>query len=55
VIEKILYQYELFGHTRFLAQMSIGALPHHQAMRSVKLFATRVAPGVRKHIAGYIS
>ncbi|MGH2648177.1 MAG: LLM class flavin-dependent oxidoreductase, partial [Ginsengibacter sp.] len=25
VIDKILYEYELFGHTRFLAQMSIGA------------------------------
>ena len=35
VIDKILYEYELFGHTRFLAQMSIGALPHHQAMRSI--------------------
>jgi probable LLM family oxidoreductase len=50
VIEKILYEYEVFAHTRFLAQMSIGALPHKQAMRSVELLATKVMPGVRKHL-----
>lgn len=49
VVDKILYEYELFGHTRFLAQMSIGALPHKQAMRSIELLGTRVAPEVRKH------
>ena len=35
VIDKILYEHELFGHTRFLAQMSIGTLPHAQAMRAI--------------------
>jgi alkanesulfonate monooxygenase SsuD/methylene tetrahydromethanopterin reductase-like flavin-dependent oxidoreductase (luciferase family) len=50
VIDKILYEHELFGHTRFLAQMSIGALPHKQAMRSIELFGTRVAPEVRKSL-----
>lgn len=47
VIEKIHYEHELFGHTRFLAQMSIGALPHHLAMKSIELLATKVAPAVR--------
>lgn len=51
VIDKILYEHELFGHTRYLAQMSIGALPHKQAMRSLELFGTKVAPEVRKHLA----
>lgn len=50
VTEKILYEYELFGHTRFLAQMSIGALPHHLAMKSIELFGTKVAPEVKKYI-----
>jgi probable LLM family oxidoreductase len=50
VVDKILYEYELFGHTRFLAQMSIGALPHAQAMRSIELLGTKVAPEVKKHI-----
>lgn len=50
VIEKILYHHELFGHTRFLAQMSVGTLPHQQAMRSLELLGTRVAPAVKKYI-----
>jgi probable LLM family oxidoreductase len=50
VIDKILFEHELFGHTRFLAQMTIGALPHAQAMRSIELLGTTVAPAVRKHL-----
>ncbi len=50
VIEKILYEFELFGHTRFLAQISLGAMPHKQAMHAIELLGTRVAPEVRKHI-----
>jgi probable LLM family oxidoreductase len=50
VIDKILYEYELFHHTRFLAQMSVGTLPHHQMMCSIELFGNKVAPEVRKHI-----
>jgi probable LLM family oxidoreductase len=49
VVDKILYEYELFGHTRFLAQMTIGALPHKLAMKSIELLGTKVAPEVRKH------
>lgn len=48
VIDKILYEYELFGNTRFLAQMSVGTLPHAKLMRSIELFGTVVAPAVRK-------
>lgn len=50
VIDKILYEYELFNHTRFLAQMSVGTLPHDKLMRSIELFGTVVAPTVRKAI-----
>jgi len=51
VIDKILYEYELFHHTRFLAQMSVGLVPHKQVMRSIELFGTVVAPEVRKVLA----
>jgi probable LLM family oxidoreductase len=51
VTEKILFQHELFGHQRFLAQMSVGSLPHQQALRSIELFGTEVAPAVRAEIA----
>lgn len=52
VIDKILYEYELFHNTRFLAQMSVGSIPHKQMMRSIELFGTQVAPVVRKELAG---
>jgi alkanesulfonate monooxygenase SsuD/methylene tetrahydromethanopterin reductase-like flavin-dependent oxidoreductase (luciferase family) len=48
VIDKILYEQELFGNTRFLAQMSVGNMPHSKILRSIELFASRVAPAIRK-------
>jgi probable LLM family oxidoreductase len=50
VVEKILFQHEIFGHQRFLAQMSVGHLPHAKAMRSIELLGTEVAPVVRREI-----
>lgn len=50
VIEKILHQHEIFGHDRFLLQMSVGSIPHEKLMRSIELFATKVAPAVRKEL-----
>jgi probable LLM family oxidoreductase len=51
VIDKILYQHEIFGHDRFLLQMSVGTIPHKKLLRSIELFATEVAPVIRKEIA----
>lgn len=51
VTEKILFQHELFGHQRFLMQMSVGTLPHAQIMRSIELYGTQVAPAVRAEVA----
>jgi probable LLM family oxidoreductase len=50
VVEKILLEHELFGHQRFLAQMTVGSMPHDRTMRSIELFGTHVAPAVRKAI-----
>lgn len=50
IIEKILYQYELFGHTRFMMQLDIGGLPYEKVAESIELLATKVAPVVRKEI-----
>ena len=52
IVEKILFQHEIFGHDRFLMQMSVGTLPHASIMRSIELFATEVAPVVRRELAG---
>ncbi len=47
VIEKILFQHEIFHHERFLMQMTVGSIPHAKIMRSIELFGTVVAPAVR--------
>jgi probable LLM family oxidoreductase len=51
VIEKILFQHEIFGHDRFLAQISVGTLPHAKVMRAIELLGTEVAPVVRAEVA----
>ena len=49
IVDKILFQHEVFGHDRFLLQ-STGVIPHAQMMRSIELFGTEVAPAVRKAV-----
>ena len=39
---------KLFGHDRFLLQMSVGTLPHDALMHAIKLYGTVVAPAVRE-------
>jgi probable LLM family oxidoreductase len=51
VVEKILFQHELFGHDRFLIQFSVGTMPHERIMRSIELFGSEVAPAVRRALA----
>jgi len=48
VIEKIVYEHSLFGNIRFLAQASVGHVPHAMIMKSIELFGTKVVPGVKK-------
>lgn len=51
VIDKILYEYELFRHQRFLAHFSVGTMPHDKIMHAIELLGTKVAPEVRRHTA----
>ncbi|MGX6446327.1 LLM class flavin-dependent oxidoreductase [Neobacillus sp. K501] len=53
VVEKILQQYELFGHQRFLAQLDIGGQPFKNVAKGIELLATKVAPIVKKHVDMY--
>lgn len=48
IIEKILYQYELFDHQRFVIQLDHGNMRHKKVMEMIELFATEVAPAIRK-------
>ena len=51
VAEKILFQHGVFGHDRFLMQMSLGGVGHADVLRSIELFGTQVAPLVREELA----
>jgi probable LLM family oxidoreductase len=51
LVQKILYQHELFAHDRFLLQLTVGSLPHDRTMRAIELFGTEVAPAVRAELA----
>jgi alkanesulfonate monooxygenase SsuD/methylene tetrahydromethanopterin reductase-like flavin-dependent oxidoreductase (luciferase family) len=50
VVEKILFQHEIFEHDRFLVQFSLGTLPHDKMMRSIELLGSQVAPTVRAEL-----
>jgi len=51
VTEKILFQHEIFGHDRFLLQLSVGTMPHREMLRAIELYGTEVAPAVRAALA----
>jgi probable LLM family oxidoreductase len=51
VVEKILFQHEIFGHDRCLLQFSVGTMPHDKIMHSIELYGTEVAPAVRRELA----
>ena len=48
IIDKLMYERELFGHDRFLAQIDIGGLPFAKVARSIELLATKVLPAIRQ-------
>ena len=47
IIDKILWEHEILGHDRFLAQVGLGGLPFRDAARSIELLASDVLPVVR--------
>ena len=47
VADKILYVKEIFGLTRFIGHMDVGAPNHDVMMKSIELFGKNVAPIVR--------
>jgi probable LLM family oxidoreductase len=55
VIDKVLRHYELFRHDRFLAQLTVGSMPHRSVMRAIELLGTRVAPAVRRAVADSVA
>jgi probable LLM family oxidoreductase len=51
LVEKILFQHDIFRHDRFLLQITVGSMPHAKVMRAIELFGTEVAPPVREEVA----
>jgi probable LLM family oxidoreductase len=51
VAEKLVAEHAMFGHQRYIAQMSVGAVAHADVLRSMELLGTEVAPLVRAEIA----
>jgi probable LLM family oxidoreductase len=55
VVDKILFQHEIFRNERFLAQLTVGSMPHAQTMHAIELLGTQVAPAVRRALASSAS
>jgi alkanesulfonate monooxygenase SsuD/methylene tetrahydromethanopterin reductase-like flavin-dependent oxidoreductase (luciferase family) len=48
IIDKLIYERELFAHDRFLGQVDIGGLPYAKVAKSIELLATQVLPVMRR-------
>lgn len=51
IIEKLHYQYELYGQQRFLAQIDFGGVPMDKIQQNIELIATEIMPAVKKFTA----
>lgn len=51
IIDKILWEHEILGHDRFLAQIGLGGLPFADTARSIELLATEILPVIRRETA----
>ncbi|MEC0091947.1 LLM class flavin-dependent oxidoreductase [Paenibacillus macquariensis] len=51
MIEKMLYQYELYGQQRFMAQIDFGGVPFDKIAKNIELIATEIMPAIKKHTA----
>lgn len=49
IIEKILYQHELFNHQRYLAQIDFGGMPFNKVMKNIELIGTEILPAIKKY------
>jgi len=51
IIEKILYQHELFSHQRYIAQMDFGGVPFELLAKNIELIGTEILPAIKKYTA----
>lgn len=51
IIEKLLYQHELFGMQRFFAQIDFGGVPFDKLMKNIEIIGNDIIPAIKKHTA----
>lgn len=51
IIEKILYQHEMFGHQRYIAQLDFGGVPFDKIRKNIEIIGTEILPAIRKYTA----
>ena len=47
MIDKIMQEYELLHHDRFLAQVDVGRLPFREVAKAIERFGEKVAPVIK--------
>jgi probable LLM family oxidoreductase len=52
IVEKALWEHELFGHQRIFAQIDLGGLPFPVVAETIELLGTEVAPAIRAATRG---
>lgn len=50
VAEKVLFLHRTLGMERYLAQLTVGAVPHRELLRAIELLGSEVAPVVRREL-----
>ena len=51
IIEKMLYQYELFGMQRFMGQLDFGGVPFDKVMKNIEIIGNDIIPAIKKYTA----
>ncbi|WP_181347004.1 LLM class flavin-dependent oxidoreductase [Thalassobacillus sp. CUG 92003] len=51
IIEKILYQHEMFGHQRYIAQIDFGGMPFEHVRKNIEIIGTEILPAIKKYTA----
>lgn len=49
IIEKILYQHEVFNNQRYIAQLDFGGVPFDKIMKNIELLGNEIVPAIKKY------
>lgn len=51
IIEKLLYQHELYGMQRFMAEIDFGGVPFEKIMKNIEIIGNDIIPAIKKYTA----